>query len=69
MKSKLTLNELKIFAKVCKRTLATLLLQSPPKEKPLPKDRRSVNSKELGHLHPKTIIAIRKSRGFSTSLN
>lgn len=63
-----TLHELKIFAKVYKRTLATLLLQSPPKEKPLPKDRRTVNSKELDHFHPKTIIAIRKSRALVQAL-
>ncbi len=62
-----TLEELKAFSKTYKRTIATLLLHKPPKEKPLPQDRRSVDSKELGHFHEKTIMAVRKSRALTHS--
>jgi len=62
-----TLDELKELAKVYKRTLATLLLSEPPKEKPLPKDRRTVNSKDIGKFHEKTIIAVRKARALAQS--
>ena len=62
------LDELKILAKTYKRTLAILLLHEPPKEKPLPKDRRTLDSKELGHFHEKTILAVRKARAFAQSL-
>lgn len=62
-----TLEELKEFSKTYKRTIATLLLNKPPMEKPLPQDRRTVNSKDLGHFHEKTIMAIRKSRALAKS--
>lgn len=62
-----TLDELKELAKAYKRTLATLLLADPPAEKPLPKDRRTVNSKEPGNLHEKTILAVRKARALAES--
>lgn len=62
-----TLDELKELAKVYKRTLATLLLSEPPKEKPLPKDRRTVNSKDIGKFHEKTILAVRKARALAQS--
>ncbi len=62
------LEELKSLSKIYKRTIATLLLQNPPKEKPLPKDRRTVNSEELGNFHEKTILAIRKARAIVQSL-
>lgn len=62
-----TLEELKAFSKTYKRTIATLLLHKPPKEKPLPQDRRTVDSKELGHFHEKTIMAVRKSRAMAQS--
>tara|TARA_R110002051_G_scaffold143507_10_gene216565 strand:- start:1017 stop:2168 length:1152 start_codon:yes stop_codon:yes gene_type:complete len=62
------LDELKTLAKTYKRTLAVLLLHEPPKEKPLPKDRRTLDSKELGHFHEKTILAVRKARAFTQSL-
>src|SRR5690349_19256510 len=62
-----TLDELKELAKIYKRTLATLLLSEPPKEKPLPKDRRTVNSKDVGSFHEKTIIAVRKARALAQS--
>jgi len=62
-----TLEELKAFSKTYKRTIATLLLNKPPKEKPLPQDRRTIDSKELGHFHEKTIMAVRKSRALAQS--
>lgn len=62
-----TLEELKAFSKSYKRTIATLLLNKPPKEKPLPQDRRTVDSKELGHFHEKTIMAVRKARALAQS--
>ena len=62
-----TLDELKKMSKTYKRTIATLLLNERPVEKPLPKDRRTVESKELGSFHFKTIIAVRKARALLTS--
>lgn len=62
-----TLVELKDFSKLYKRTIATLLLSNPPKEKPLPTDRRTIDSKELGNFHEKTIMAVRKARALSQS--
>ncbi len=62
-----TLEELKAFSKTYKRTIATLLLNKPPKEKPIPQDRRTIDSKELGHFHEKTIMAVRKSRALAQS--
>jgi Zn-dependent peptidase ImmA (M78 family) len=62
-----TLEELKAFSKAYKRTIATLLLNNPPKEKPLPTDRRTVDSKELGFFHEKTIMAVRKARALAQS--
>jgi Zn-dependent peptidase ImmA (M78 family) len=65
--NKITLDELKELSKVYKRTIATLLLKEPPKEKSLPKDRRTIDSKELGNFHEKSIMAIRKARALSHS--
>lgn len=62
-----TLEELKAFSKTYKRTIAALLLIKPPKEKPLPADRRTIDSKELGHFHEKTIMAVRKARAYAQS--
>jgi Zn-dependent peptidase ImmA (M78 family) len=62
-----TLDELKELAKAYKRTIATLLLSEPPKEKPLPKDRRTVNSNQIGKFHEKTIVAVRKARALAQS--
>lgn len=62
-----TLEELKAFSKTYKRTIATLLLYKPPKEKPLPQDRRTVDSQVLGHFHEKTIMAVRKARALAQS--
>ena len=63
-----TLDELKAMSKAYKRTIATLLLNAPPKEKPLPPDRRTVNSKDLDKFHEKTILAVRKARALAQSL-
>lgn len=60
-----TLEELKAMSKTYKRTIATLLLNKPPKEKPLPTDRRTVDSTELGQFHEKTIMAVRKARALA----
>lgn len=62
-----TLEELKAFSKTYKRTIATLLLNKPPKEKPLPRDRRTIDSKDLGHFNEKTIMAVRKARALAHS--
>src|SRR5947208_380784 len=62
-----TIEELRKLSKEYKRTIATLLLSNPPKEKPLPKDRRTIDSKQLGHFHFKTIMAIRKARALASS--
>jgi Zn-dependent peptidase ImmA (M78 family) len=62
-----TLDELKELAKAYKRTIATLLLSESPKEKPLPKDRRTVNSNQIGKFHEKTIVAVRKARALAQS--
>lgn len=62
-----TLDELKEFSKTYKRTIATLLLAKPPKEKPLPTDRRTIDSKDLGNFHEKTIMSVRKARALAQS--
>jgi len=62
-----TVDDLKEFSKIYKRTIATLLLSEPPKEKPLPSDRRTINSKEYVNFHEKTIIAVRKARALAQS--
>lgn len=63
-----TLDELKELSKAYKRTIATLLLSKPPKEKPLPTDRRTIESKDIGFFNEKTILAIRKARALVGSL-
>lgn len=60
-----TLEELRILSKTYKRTIATLLLNKPPQEKPLPQDRRTIDSKQLGSFHEKTIMAVRKARALA----
>ncbi len=62
-----TLIELKLLSKEYKRTIATLLLNEPPKEKPLPKDQRTIDSINIGHFHEKTIMAVRKARALAQS--
>ncbi|QQS51729.1 MAG: ImmA/IrrE family metallo-endopeptidase [Bacteroidota bacterium] len=63
-----TLDELKELSKAYKRTIATLLLAEPPKEKPLPADRRTVDSTGVNIFHEKSILAVRKARALVTSL-
>lgn len=63
-----TLSELRTLSKIYKRTVATLMLYNPPPEKPLPKDRRTLDSKDLGHFDEKTILAVRKARALVQSL-
>src|SRR6188474_83583 len=60
-----TIEELRLLSKEYKRTIATLLLSEPPKEKPLPKDRRTVDSRSIDNFHFKTIIAVRKARALA----
>ena len=60
-----TIDELRILSKTYKRTIATLLLQKVPKELALPKDRRTINSAEIGQFHEKTIMAVRKARALA----
>lgn len=62
-----TIDELKELSKVYKRTIATLLLLKPPFEKPLPVDRRTVDSQSLNLLHEKTVMAVRKARALAQS--
>ncbi len=62
-----TLEELKSLSKVYKRTIATLLLDNPPKEKPFPTDRRTINSENQNVFHEKTILAVRKARALANS--
>lgn len=63
-----TFDELKELSKAYKRTIATLLLANPPKEKPLPADRRTVDSAGVGIFHEKSILAVRKARALIASL-
>ena len=62
-----TIEELKLLSKTYKRTIATLLLEVPPKEKPLPKDRRTIDSKEQNNFHENTILAFRRGRALANS--
>jgi Zn-dependent peptidase ImmA (M78 family) len=62
-----SLNELKALAKAYNSSIAALLLYKPLVEKPLPKDRRTVNSEGQGVFDPKTILAIRKARALLAS--
>jgi Zn-dependent peptidase ImmA (M78 family)/DNA-binding XRE family transcriptional regulator len=63
-----TLDELRELSKTYKRTIATLLLNKPPKEKPLPTDRRTIDSTEIASFNEKTIMAVRKARALADSL-
>jgi len=63
----ITLDELREFSKAYKRTIATLLLKEPPKEKPLPADRRTIDSQDLGSFNEKSIMGIRKARALAQS--
>jgi Zn-dependent peptidase ImmA (M78 family) len=60
--------ELKALAKAYNSSIAALLLYKPQSEKPLPKDRRTVNSEQEGIFDSKTILAVRKARALLGSL-
>jgi len=58
-----TLRQLEELANsIYKRPLAAFFLPSPPKEPPLPKDFRTLDSKRAQPLSPKTLLAIRRAR-------
>ncbi|OGU10880.1 MAG: hypothetical protein A2X61_08005 [Ignavibacteria bacterium GWB2_35_12] len=63
-----TIDELKSMSKAYKRTIATLLLNAPPIEKPLPRDYRTIDSSRIGLFDEKTFIAVRKARALTQSL-
>jgi len=56
-----TLQQLKLLARHTKRSLSIFFLPSPPKEKPLPKDYRTLPGK-IGVFSPETFLAIREAR-------
>lgn len=60
--------ELRALAKAYNSSIAALLLYKPQSEKPLPKDRRTVNSEQEGIFDSKTILAVRKARALLGSL-
>lgn len=60
-----TYEQLLLFAKLYEKPIGAFLLKEPPKEKPLPKDYRTVRSEELAELHDKTLITIRRVRGLT----
>lgn len=59
--AKPTLNQLERLSAALKRPLAAFLLPEPPKEKPLPKDYRTLPGKE-GRFDKNTILALRRAR-------
>ena len=61
------LKELSALAKVYNKSLASLLLYKSPQAKPLPKDRRTVKSEQLGLFDIKTIRVIEKARALGDS--
>lgn len=61
------LKELSALAKVYNKSLASLLLYKSPQAKPLPKDRRTVKSEQLGLFDIKTIRVIEKARALGAS--
>jgi len=66
-KEKLTFSQLERLASIYKRPITAFLLPTPPKERPLPTDFRSLPSKDKKPLNPKTYLAIRKARRFQYS--
>jgi len=63
-----SLEELKSLAKAYNKPLAALLLYKPVEEKPLPKDRRTVNSEQIGIFDLETIKIIERARALLDSL-
>jgi Zn-dependent peptidase ImmA (M78 family) len=62
-----SIDELKLLAKTYKRSLAALLLQAPPPEKPFLKDFRTTDSIKVDSFDEKTIMAVRKARALAAS--
>jgi len=63
-----TLSELSLLAKAYNKPLAALLLYKPVEEKPLPKDRRTVKSEQVGIFDLKTIKIVERARALLDSL-
>lgn len=63
-----SLSELILLAKAYNKPLAALLLYKPIKGKPLPKDRRTVNSEQVGIFDLKTIKIVERARALLDSL-
>ncbi|PIV52735.1 MAG: hypothetical protein COY53_02020 [Elusimicrobia bacterium CG_4_10_14_0_8_um_filter_37_32] len=63
---KTTLTTLKKLSNIYKRSLATFFLPEPPQEPPIPKDFRSLPSKEKKILSSKTLLAIRNARRYQS---
>jgi len=63
-----SLEELKSLAKAYNKPLAELLLYKTIKQKPLPKDRRTVKSEEVGIFDLKTIKIVERARALLDSL-
>lgn len=63
-----SLEELKSLAKAYKKSLAELLLYNPIKHKPLPKDRRTIKSEQVGIFDLKTIKIVERARALLDSL-
>lgn len=55
-------NLLQELSNLYKRPLAVFFLDKPPKEKPLPKDRRTIDSVAHQFLSPEAVLAIRRAR-------
>ena len=60
-----SMRQLKLLAVAFHRPLATFLLPEPKKEKPLPKDYRTIQN-QRGIFHRQTLYAIRKARNLQT---
>jgi Zn-dependent peptidase ImmA (M78 family) len=50
------------FSRIYKWPVALFLLNTPPEEKPIPTDFRTVSAGEINKFHEKTYLAVRKAR-------
>ena len=64
-----TLSKLEKLANKYKRPLAAFFLPKPPKEKPLPKDFRTLPETEKTGFSPKTLLAIRRATRLQSLAN
>ncbi len=64
-----TLSKLERLANKYKRPLAAFFLPKPPKEKPLPKDFRTLPKEEEHAFSPKTLLSIRRARRLQNLAN